>query len=848
MLKFLKESFDWIAMFFGAMALVLLFAYPESKYLDMMTFIAGGFCLVYVVYAVYLLFRMPLFDWHLYRGSFLRKVICTVLLMPFLVTCIIVTSHKSMKADELLYEKDSYVNCSDDTSCKDAQVDPTLLWSVYAHFIDPGNQDMTKTKNSRGWAVVLDFLGIFLLNGLFVSSIVGWIDSRKEKWLKGDVRYGRFLKSKSHYVVIGGNDMIVGVVKQIFEKIECLGFFKRPYILIQTSGNVESLRRELFSELTDNQQQMVIVYYGNRNAEYDIKELFLCSAEEVYILGEETRNDDVESYHDTMNMECLQLISNDIKDVAEFDKDNQLVCRVMFEYQTSFNLLQVADVDGEKIKFLPFNYYEMWAQNVLVCRELTDVLQCSYLPLEGFEGIKSADDKFVHLVVVGMSRMGLAMAVEAAHLAHYPNFETCGRRTRITFMDVSMEQEKHFFMGRFKEMFSVARYRDVTNATKGVYDDFEKYPWLNPLTDDVCESPYRGGHLGKDFIDVEWEFIDGSIENPNIQQYLADAAANADAKLTIAICLPENNRAIAAAAYLPDSVYESNSTLQVLVYQRYNDDLLSQINRNNSRYFRKLKAFGMAQQCYNSSLMELSEFISVSVDDAYDKYTWNNMKQRYDGKGFINEDYDYLSGNIYSDNAECRDIIKSECDAWMNGICAEGDYSRVKASMKEHRKAMKRYCKKKENLAGGNSSDGNALSADKPKSARMWSNKYNIYSLWTKCRCMTVDGKDSFNPEVSDFAQSMLGELGKMEHNRWVVEQLLLRYRPLENKEQKDAQVPGLYSSTKMKRVYKKKFAHLDICSNDKLNEVDYNISKLDEELIKILPGAYRSYLKSKND
>ena len=111
-------------------------------------------------------------------------------------------------------------------------------------------------------------------------------------------------------------------------------------------------------------------------------------------------------------------------------------------------------------------------------------------------------------------------------------------------------------MSRFKEMFSLACYRDVTYATEDIYNDLETYPWVNPIEEISCKSPYyKNDHLGKDFIDIEWEFINGSIENPNIQQYFADAASNTTAKLTIAICLPENSRAIAAATYLPDSVY-----------------------------------------------------------------------------------------------------------------------------------------------------------------------------------------------------------------------------------------------------------------------------------------------------
>ena len=131
----------------------------------------------------------------------------------------------------------------------------------------------------------------------------------------------------------------------------------------------------------------------------------------------------------------------------------------------------------------------------------------------------------------------------------------------------------------------------------------------------------------------------------------------------------------------------------------------------------------------------------------------------------------------------------------------------------------------------------------KSKSAKMWSNKYNVYSMWTKFRCF---GVNPTRPQDFEDRMVIMSELGKMEHNRWIVEQLLLRFRPLMKDEQDKAQITNLYSSTKQKGIYKKGCAHLDICSNDKLNEIDYNIAELDQALVKVLPGAYRKYLEEK--
>lgn len=781
----LKVVIDYIVVIIGISAMVLSFARPECCVTVVLTVIAGilGFlCTIIVI--VLGLFSRARFDWHLVNGNYILKVIAIVLLMPFSLSLVV---GDKVQAEDLVYEENLYTyNCQNPPeSVSRNQDNPPVFWTIYYHFIDPGNQHMTASKEGRHWAAIIGILGVFLLNGLLISSIVGWIDSRKERWLKGDVRYKGLLFCKRHYIVIGGNDMAVGIVRQLLKKDKgCLEILK-PYIVIQTSKDVESLRRALFSNMTPSQQKRIIIYYGNRTSVVDIHDLRLRTAAEVFVLGEDARQDDIESYHDTMNMECLRLISSDVADCRRLHKDNPLICRVMFEYQTSFNVFKVTDIITSKIKFIPFNYYEKWAQNVLICQELNpeDIKKCYYRPLEGLYGIKSEDSAFVHLIVIGMSRMGVAMAIEAAHLAHFPNYESKGKRSRITFIDKNADVEKEFFMGRFKELFTLSHWR-----YGAVADD--KIKW-------EAEPKFKlQEHLGGDFIDIEWEFIKGSVESDPVQQYIADSSADKDARLTIAVCIPENSGAIAAAAYLPDSVYQSESTVQVLVYQRLNDELVRQIGDNNVRYYKKIKAFGMAAKCYDFDLVELSEHIGDAVDKAWYKYTEEQKKE--------------------------REKLRQE-------LGTEATKEPSKEPMKEDKKE----------------------DTGKTAAAKMWSNHYNVHAMWTKFRSVTTSKGHVFDPMKEDFDEigsDMMIELGKMEHNRWNMEQLLLRYRPLTDKEQEEAKVLTLLDPANAKDEYKSRFAHLDICSNSRLDEIDYKMSQLDQVLIAELPSSYRQFLMKKNN
>ena len=796
--------------------------------------LAGILCIVYILYAIYLWAFRPKFDWHLIHGHFLWKVIAFVLLVPSCITFgfliynsnsvirgEIAYSPKNLVYDENLYTINDTIRLTKDrlrdtTYCRvynldklsdstavhkskipdpgiSTQTSPTIFWTVYYHFIDPGNQHMTTSQSGRGWSALIAILGVFLLNGLLVSSIIGWIDSRKEKWLKGEVRYKGFLKLKKHYVVIGGNDVAIGIVKQILDKIYSKKSLLKPYILIQTSRNVENFRRELFSTLNERQQQRIIINYGNRNSEEDLKDLCIGRAKEVYIIGEDIRTDDIESYHDTMNMNCLVLlrelyeqtpngrkISAKIEQVNKYKNDlsqtkdegvlrnniknknleewwkrrPRLNCRVMFEYQTSFSVFQFFDIDESMdayVKFTPFNYYELWAQNVFINKHINkqeiknNFQDEKYLPLEGYEGIKVNDEKYVHLFIVGMSRMGIAMAIEAAHLCHYPNFEKKGIRTKITLIDKNAKEEKDFFIGRFKELFELSnwRYGEVSDANNCI-------TWNKP------HKPSNYKYLGGDFLDVEWEFINGGIELSAIQNYIL-MSANPMAKITIAICLPESNRSHAAALFLDKRIYKSNSVLQILSYNRYGDSIVKAISKGCSEYpFRgKLRGFGCAEQCMVIEHLILSEEIGEHIADAYAE-------------------------------GEARYAINS----------------------------------------------GRAYSG-KSHTANNWSSIYNGNTLWTKLRCIDFDEK------TCALSQEDIDVLANVEHNRWNVEELLMNFRFLEEDEQE-----MVLNGEKEKKNLKKEMAHLDICSNNRLQMIDRGIRKYDVLLTECLGDIYKNLKK----
>ncbi len=734
-MKLVRNIFNWVAFMLAFAALVHYIIlepwgcgcnYLSAEIQKVVIFAIGAFGLFMVAKALLLfLFGRPKFDWHMIYGNFLLNVITIVMLVPF-----IISAAAQMCNIENIKEGS-------------AESPASLVWSVFSHFVDPGNIG-NAASDHIGWATLIALLGVFLMNGLLIATLTGWIDSHKEKWLKGEVTYIR-PSMQRYYIIIGGNDMVAGIVEQIFRANKStwwrriLSLLFKPTILIQTSRDVEKFRMELFSNLTEREQRHVVIYYGNRTSDRDIENLKVRSAKEVYIIGEDVRSDDTESYHDTMNMECLELIRKHLGKVHK-----KLNCHVMFEYQTTFSVFQYSEISNnikDFIDFKPFNYYDSWAQQVLIGR--TE----EYLPLEGAEGIRVDSPKQVHLIIVGMSRMGISMAINAAHVAHYPNFDSKGIRTKITFIDKAANEEKDFFMGRFKELFALSHWS---------YGNIEEDK-VKLATQDVLHN-YE--HLGGDFLDIEWEFINGSIEKKAVQTYIKEATANENSIVTIAICLPEPNRCLAAALYLDRSVYDKVN--QILVYNRYGDSLVTQMTHKHDKqinpYHNKMRAFGMAYDFYNLELVRNIEKLAHRIQDEYNKIYPPNPEEKYG---------------------------KSEMAKW-------------------------------------------------------WSNVYSASTAWCKMRCIGWDGE-------RDLTEDEVNILAKVEHARWNMEQLLMGYRPIDATKQKElTDITDKEEKKTKKNKLKSQMIHLNICSFNKLKEIDGGSIQVDKGISSIIAEELKGKIVKK--
>lgn len=731
----------------------------------------GAASLLYITHWVIIVVGHPVKrDWLLSKSRFVIRVGLFVFSIPLAIAfavnlinvlCELNDKERLIHSAEVIYSDEIYddkCDCWKENHGKESS-EPSIFWVVYYHFVDPGNQHAAFSAQGRALSGVIACLGIIFLNGLLVSVLISMFDVQREKWRGGTVRYPRFLRRREHYVIVGGSEMDDVVVESIFNNQSESKSAKIPYIVILADYDVEELRNRLYSGRSDAQQRHIIIYSGSRTSKNDIDDLVLERAKKVFILGESGVNESNETMHDTYNMRCLKYISDYLKKFPQPDEANRLEVNMIFEHQSTFSMYQYSELSVEKfaqyIDFKPVNYYEMWAQKVLVCEQLDNELNAEYIPLEG-TGIGPESDEFVHLVIVGNSRMGVALGYEAAHVAHYPNFETKHKRTRITFIDRDMDRERHFFMGRYKGLFELARHRyadampvccstcENNRLTDNLMDEcYGK--WVEPWTRTDADGRPLYEHLGGDFIDVEFEFIKGSVEMPIVQRYLADATKQQGVKMTVAICLSEPNSAAAAALYMPREVYNSDSVHQVLVYQRYDDTLFSSLSKakNDTPFNNKIKPFGMISNAYKFTDAKFSDIRKGSsiAESSYFK------KKKITEKCM----YDYVRSRFNTDST-----LK--------------EYSISIATAKAAYDILLKDAQSK-NLT----LDKTKYEKGKTGVACNFSNKYFAQMAWSKARCLDIKPGCAANA----LTPAQVWHLAHVEHNRWNMEQLLMTYAPL---------------------------------------------------------------------
>lgn len=769
--------------------------------------IIGIIGIVLWVYVIFCLFyKQILVDRILARSNTKNNLLVFLLIgiMPFSITTVASVCH--VEPYDLLYNANLYNGEDFDYDMKmsyrqDLQKklltqteDPGLLGTVFYQFRGIGGQYSAGTTKGRNWALFIGILGTLLFSGLLIPSVLNLIRLRTDHYNWGQVRY-KIQRSK-YAVIIGGNYIVPELIHQVLSPVRKN---KIDYVIVQTTENVHTYRMAITSSLSADEMRRTVLYNGGRINRTDMEYLYLERASEVYVLGEKPYYES-SNEHDAQNMQCIRNIAQVLKDKH---RKTRLQCYVLFEYQSTLASFQFSDLSEsvkQQIEFIPLNFYNQWAKNVLL-NQLKDEQghrTIDYKPLEGQEVIDGSSTKHVHLVIFGLTEMGKALAIQAAHLAHYPNFNTQGIRSRITIIDPSAARDKEQLLRQHSDYFSLARWRvvDADNA-----ESWES-TWHDPLNEaaqlkregqPVPADMYPYAHLSKperldnNFIDVEWEFVNGSVENEATNQFLNHVASDPDAILTIAACQKDSQQSLSSVVYLSRQVYRK--AIQVLAYQNNSDDIVNSLSGNGltdeqrqlMRYH-CVRPFGMLTHCFPNSIVDYR--LAKLVNYVYWRTQDTELQQ-------INQP-DTSNHNLPNQESFWRQ-------------CAVVD---------------------------------------------QWSSEYNANGIATKIRMLGLDFDHTPVQEMKqllaqdDVMQTMI----KVEHNRWNTEKLLAGFRPLYTDEWQ--QVEALlapehvkeYNALKKRLKKSSEMAHLDICSFQDLEYIDAPSIEYDEVLVRAFPAIVTRY------
>ena len=269
---------------------------------------------------------------------------------------------------------------------------------------------------------------------------------------------------------------------------------------------------------------------------------------------------------------------------------DELTLRVLRESDFPSFVTDVLDIDAVTNE-------GMWAERVL-CSLPVDG-QESFPPLDREPMLKECSRR-VMFVVDGMNQMAQVMACTAALVSHYPNYvRDAHLSTRIVMVHPDMMRLGTEFRRSHAPLFACSRYR-VTDLSS-----------TRPQVVEVHQPELASGC--SPFVDVEWEFVCGTLDHPAIRAKLDHWAASPKWLLSLALCEGSDETLLARAMNLPENVRTHACT----TYVRQHDGTRVGTLRSSPRW-QHLHAFGMADSIFDALMprVELARMLNAFYSPA----------------------------------------------------------------------------------------------------------------------------------------------------------------------------------------------------------------------------------------
>lgn len=269
---------------------------------------------------------------------------------------------------------------------------------------------------------------------------------------------------------------------------------------------------------------------------------------------------------------------------------------LMLDNLTSLWLMQTVGIPDElqrKVDVFATTQEDLMAKMILVKLPHVD---SPYPSLDRIP-IDRDSDSTVHFVIFGNSDITEAMVMNVALVAHYPNYCREHRlRTRITIVADGIFEFRNRLIQRYQHLFDNSYYRTIN------------------LEDD---TPYCETHrpmywkTREDFVDIEWEFVNGNLYNEAVRTKLQEWCDSDYQQLTLAFCMDDQQRNFTESFSLPEALYEKR--IPVLCYAE-DADMIRMMTASDK--YRSVFPFGsyICQQEVLVSLKQLAKRINYVYD------------------------------------------------------------------------------------------------------------------------------------------------------------------------------------------------------------------------------------------
>lgn len=286
----------------------------------------------------------------------------------------------------------------------------------------------------------------------------------------------------------------------------------------------------------------------------------------------------------------------------------RLVCHLLVQRNETLRMLQTCDlcnVVKRIIDLYPFTMDEVWSRSIVL----------------DYEPITVQSKKRVHLIIFGMSEIAEMVAIQAAHVAHYPNYiRNHSLRTRITIIgnqDGNCKSTStdfswtNGFVKRYQHLFDNSYYRLIKPSEETAVVKFHK-----PM--------YEG--LREDFVDVEWEFVESESWSPDVREKLKLWANDNEQLLTVVMAGKNYNKNMSEALHLPNELYEKNIPIHIYGQQTVEYDVTLPLIRmaKNVNYIYD-RCYEENYGDYQSSKTDWHLRYSVEIDPEERERSWAKL-------------------------------------------------------------------------------------------------------------------------------------------------------------------------------------------------------------------------------